>query len=911
MVGWPGRAIFLLALLLACAGLAEARVYQQVGASRGLEARVISDLLIDQHGYLWVASREGLFRFDGYLAQSWKADPDASNSISDSDIRSLLETRDGAIWIGTNGGGLNRYEPAGGRFSHFQHDPSRPDSLPDHGVYGMAEDAEGGLWVGTQRGLARMMPGEDRFEVFVHNPDDNASLSHNWVFSLHVGPTGTLWAATIGGGVNRWNAVEQSFTRYDLSAMTAGAERVNDVFFVHEFDNGEVWLGTRGGVVVLHPEGRVAEHLAVGGDGVNPLVTDGAVDMLGRLWLTGFEGPVIIDPQTRQWQLARRGELGTEGNLPSLPQVSTVIGHNLVFIGTWGGGVFRAALTDLPFSLVGGDTNQGGLSIRNTTAVMASDQAGRPFVGTFGGGPYRVDVETRAAQSLADPQERLATSGILSLAATRQDRLLAGGTSGLYNFDPLGGETRFESHNPDVAGALGEGYVNDLLTEPNGGLWLAVGGAGLYYRAPGGQAFDRYVHDPANPDSISGNYITALLDDPPARLWVGTRSSGLNRCRKTPWSCERFGPEAKPGPSLGQHRVTALQRDRRGRVWVATDGGGIARVVEDESGQVQGFERFDESHGLLRNGVMAIEEDLDESFWLSTRHGVSRFHPGSGRVANFVAASGLPVSHFNTNASAADDRYIYFGSVEGLLSIEKGSLLIEREPAPVRITRIQTAVRKEQPSRVWPVDGRLAVPYGNIVTLEYAALDFSEAAHEYGYRLHPEAAWTDVGRQHRVIVHGLPPGEYAFQARGRDVFGRWGESDTLELNIVAPFWYTAWFWLGVALLLAAIGFQLHSVKLRRKSRHAFEIRRLAKAREQALEQALGGKTELSMLTPRQKEVLQLIAEGHSTREIADILEVSIKTVEAHRANLMERVNIHDVPGLVRLAVRARLVSPQE
>lgn len=64
------------------------------------------------------------------------------------------------------------------------------------------------------------------------------------------------------------------------------------------------------------------------------------------------------------------------------------------------------------------------------------------------------------------------------------------------------------------------------------------------------------------------------------------------------------------------------------------------------------------------------------------------------------------------------------------------------------------------------------------------------------------------------------------------------------------------------------------------------------------------------LTPRQREILQLIAEGHTTKEIATILDVSIKTVEAHRSQLMERLDIHDVAGLVRYAIRIGLVSPE-
>jgi DNA-binding NarL/FixJ family response regulator len=67
---------------------------------------------------------------------------------------------------------------------------------------------------------------------------------------------------------------------------------------------------------------------------------------------------------------------------------------------------------------------------------------------------------------------------------------------------------------------------------------------------------------------------------------------------------------------------------------------------------------------------------------------------------------------------------------------------------------------------------------------------------------------------------------------------------------------------------------------------------------------------LEGLSPRQREVLQLIAEGRSTKEIAADLELSIKTVETHRAQIMERLGIHDVPGLVRFAIRAGLISPE-
>jgi len=78
--------------------------------------------------------------------------------------------------------------------------------------------------------------------------------------------------------------------------------------------------------------------------------------------------------------------------------------------------------------------------------------------------------------------------------------------------------------------------------------------------------------------------------------------------------------------------------------------------------------------------------------------------------------------------------------------------------------------------------------------------------------------------------------------------------------------------------------------------------------ESYLQRATGEEGPIEQLTARQREVLQLIAEGNNTKEIASTLEVSVKTVEAHRLQLMARLNIHDVPGLVRYAIRSGLVS---
>ena len=81
--------------------------------------------------------------------------------------------------------------------------------------------------------------------------------------------------------------------------------------------------------------------------------------------------------------------------------------------------------------------------------------------------------------------------------------------------------------------------------------------------------------------------------------------------------------------------------------------------------------------------------------------------------------------------------------------------------------------------------------------------------------------------------------------------------------------------------------------------------------ENYLQRAAGEEGPIEELTARQREVLQLVAEGRNTKEIACLLGISIKTAEAHRLQLMARLDIHDVAGLVRYAIRTGLISAEE
>src|SRR5262245_36993521 len=146
----PLRASSLLALAFATSLAAPADHpgglrFSRVGTEGGPPPEVVTALYQDRAGFLWIGSRDGLFRYDGQEFMEFKHDPADPASISDNAVRTLFEDGRSCLWIGTNSGGLERLDRARWKFEHHRHDSADPSSLSHDSVYAVAEDPGGAL----------------------------------------------------------------------------------------------------------------------------------------------------------------------------------------------------------------------------------------------------------------------------------------------------------------------------------------------------------------------------------------------------------------------------------------------------------------------------------------------------------------------------------------------------------------------------------------------------------------------------------------------------------------------------------------------------------------------------------------------------------------------------------------------
>jgi len=125
---------------------------EHLSVEQGLSQSSVLCILQDSKGYMWFGTQHGLNKFDGYTFTTYKRNPFDSTSISDNYILALNEDRDGNLWIGTNGGGLNRYDPFTETFTRFKHNPNDPHSLSHDRVVSIIQDRFGTIWIGTLGG---------------------------------------------------------------------------------------------------------------------------------------------------------------------------------------------------------------------------------------------------------------------------------------------------------------------------------------------------------------------------------------------------------------------------------------------------------------------------------------------------------------------------------------------------------------------------------------------------------------------------------------------------------------------------------------------------------------------------------------------------------------------------------------
>jgi ligand-binding sensor domain-containing protein/signal transduction histidine kinase len=839
----------------------------------GLSQSTINTILQDRQGFLWLGTQDGLNRYDGYSFKVYSPDPEKTGSLSDRWITALVEDQDGFIWVGTRQGGLNRFDPQLGLFTVFQNDPLDPASLNDNDVHTLFVDREGFLWVGTEAGLDRFDPAAGNFKHY--EPVDRDGLSSRKITAIFEDSAGILWIGTHDGGLNRFDRVTGKFEIFKYDANDSYSLSHNRVTAITEDPNGNLWVGTPNGLNLFDRRSRTftryahvnSEADSLGNNNVMTLY----VDDNGTLWVGTNDG---LDQYSE-----RLDRFVHYRNEPSNPKS---LSHNTVFsiyedrsgvlwIGTYGGGLNKYNRQQDQFTYYRHDAADPDSLSSNMIFSIHVDPFEIVWIGTFGGGLNRFNpitgVFTKYQYNPEDPNS-ISSDHVYSIEQERNGGLWIGTSRGLDHLDPKTGI--FTHYLPPASkqeNGLSTPPVYTIDEDSSGMVWLGTFN-GLDQFDPSTGSFVHYAPDASDPLSLAGGQVVAIGEDAGGQLWFGTFENGLHRFDPLDEGFIHYVNRPGDPTSLSNNSVLAIYADQTDTLWIGTAGGGLNRYDP----ATDSFTAFTEKDGLPNNVVYAIVEDDAGHLWLSTNYGVSRFDPLTNTFRNFTASDGLQSNEFNSGAYAVNSRgEIYLGGINGLNAFDPQQISTDTHVPAVALTSItqdgQPLESDEQPEALREIT--LQWPQ-NSFEFEFAALSFNQPhQNQYAYKLENfDSNWNNLGVKRNGRYTNLPGGNYTLLLKASNSDGAWNETPLrINVTVIPPFWETNWFRLLAGLMLAGAIAGGYRLRLRNVQHRTRALEGLVHDRTSALEKRT---REVEALYQADEKILRNVSINQVFQTLVDV-----------------------------------------
>ncbi|MFY9825170.1 MAG: two-component regulator propeller domain-containing protein [Thermoanaerobaculia bacterium] len=733
---------------------------------QGLPQNTVASIAQTPDGYLWLATQEGLVRFDGLRFQIFLATN--APGLSSNSIFRLAAQEDGTLWIGTDGGGLGRLRD--GKFTSL----TQRDGLPQDQVESLLADGEGGLWIGTTRGLARLRRDGSLTAVPV------AGLSGPPVSALCRDRAGNLWIGTADAGVYRLagGKAEPLTRRQGLSDDRVQA--------LHMDREGSLWIATYQGLNRLR-DGRLTvytTHDGLPSDTVNALLED----RNGNLWIGTHRG-------LSRW---RDGRLVATGVPPVGDDVRALFEdrEGSLWLGTGNAGLLR--LKNVAFSPLAPDDR---LPAQLTWSVY-EDRDESLWIGT-GTGLYHL---ASGEVTLYTRKDGLPDDIVRCILRDREGSLWVGTHSGLAIL-------RGSRFVPAAGQGLPEAAALVLYEDPGGHLW--VGTQKGLYRRDGGR-FKGFT----TADGLPSDRVFAVYQDRGGTLWAGVHG-GLARLRGN-----RFEPLHEG--ALGTADVFAFHEDRDGDLWVGTNSGlhrlshGLVFVFTARQGLFDdtAFQILEDDQGFLwmssNRGIFRVRKSDLLAF-------------AAGRLPaipslSYGVADGLrSVEGCGANQPAAcrtrDGRFL-FPNLRGVVAFRPEQIPFNALPPPVVIEDVRV---DNQP--VAHTGGLRLSPDTKTVEIQFTAPSFlAPEKVRFRYRLDGlDRDWTDPGTRRTAYYNNLRPGAYTFRVTAGNNDNIWNPTGAaLSFRVENHPYQTLWFAALCAMLLAGTAagawfLRVHSIRKREQA----------------------------------------------------------------------------------------------
>lgn len=760
----------------------------------GIPNNIVNSIVQDSLGFIWIATNDGLCRFDGENYKVFRQSVKNENSISNNFIQSLFVDSKGDLWIMTDQG-LNKFDISKETFKTYINEDI--NSLSHNSVTSMVERSNGDYIIGTYGGGIDILSNGQFKSNF--NAENSTSISSNLISSLQIQNDSILWVGNWETGLNKINLNNNAITNFNYgNELITNTGRINTLLLDSQ---NYLWIGTNSGLTVYNTKNdsffkiNMKNCMSFSDDDILSVFEDNK----GEIWI------------------------GTRNS-------GILTGNRLTILSNKNKTLFKNYLP----------TNSDESINYRSISSFYQDNQNNLWIGTHLGGVNVVNPNgenIRFYSHFSDKKLGLSSNSAWGICEDDKNNIWIGTDGGgLYKFNPFTNETKNFSYNSSNKSGISGNAILSSCFDSKGNLWFGTYAGGLNKLEPNSSGFKHYKKGLLS-TNLNSNDIRVIFEDKKHRIWIGTNGGGLHLYNPKTDNFEFI-------TEVGWLDIRSLTDDFDGNLWIGTFGNGIlsfnyennktkfypeydalnAHIVFDIlctskddlwvgtrfkgliyfNIKTKEIKQYTQSNGLSNNTVQSIIAQSPQQLWISTNEGLNLLNVKNEKFDSYKTASGVQTGPFNNNSGfISKNGYVVFGGINGLNVFYPNDIENDNSPLKVIFTDFKLfnkSVSVNNNSIKTPLNqnisqtNKLQLKYNqDVITIEYAALNFpSSKGINYEYILENyDNHWSKVGSLTSATYRNLSPGDYTFKVKVSDETGNWNSQSTvLNLTISPPFWLT-------------------------------------------------------------------------------------------------------------------------
>ncbi len=768
----------------------------------GISAKEYGQILQDSRGFLWIATQNGLNRYNGISFQKFYNNSSDSNSLSGNVINSMTEMPGGLLLIGTNDG-LSVYNIYNNRFENFRLKKNYSVARKNIFIRNVFTDSEKNLWV-NYNGIIDIFDSLLNFKVrFTDSPEGKFLKGITIVYNHStIDDCGNLWIPSDNMGVVMVENKTLKVTCFKNSHDSLFQKMAIRGFYFDK-QNKIIWYSPWGyGLLKFDVKDKTLKNYSFAPKGTifsNTYNTiNGIIPWNDKLILGSESGglfdfnPVdgtskiyihdIYNPSSLASDEISRMYLDKEQNLWIANSEA----------------LSKVHLAKSPFHYFSNEFRTGlNQPLAELTSMTLYDSCCL-LVGTMNNGLSVIDLKSGAVKQKIVSGTLSGYENIINrVYVDKMKNIWVGTAAGFFFYDII---KNVFTRPSGIFATIPNDEVSAIFQDSHDDYWFGFrSGLSLVHYSNAEKKMKRYYyHDKHGSQDFPLYYINKIKEDPKGNIWFSTvLPEGFALWNRTSDSFIQL-PATKYTDEHFSESICDVMPDSGNTIWLASGAGHGLLRYNYVSNKTESFSR---SYGLNNEIVKSIARDHEGNLWLGTHSGLAVFNPVERKFKNFDLTDGLPDEEF-TRTSFFDtaSNLVYLLTSHAVVYFNPRDLNKKETTPNLYIQKIQingkdTTVDLSQP---------LQLSYNrNYISIEYTCVDFKNGDKiRFSYFLEGlDAAWNEAGNNTFANYSNLAPGKYIFKLKtsaGNDASST--EINALTFTIFPPFWSTWWFRIIVALL---------------------------------------------------------------------------------------------------------------